>query len=65
MYDEVHVDFEGGTNTIIFVSCDDNLQEVLAELADTMGLEVENYQIVDTFSTEDTGFEDEDEYTDW
>ena len=65
MYDEVHVDFADGTDTIIFVPCDDDLQEVLAELADAMGLEVEDFQIVDTFSTEDTGFEDEDEDEPW
>jgi len=65
MYDKVRVSFKGGTSTIVFVPRDDDMQEVLADLADVAGAEVVDYQIVETVSTEDTGFEDEDEDEDY
>lgn len=65
MYDRVRVSFKDSTSTIIFVPRDDVIQEVLAELADATGLDVVDYQIVETISTEATGFEDEDERNDW
>ena len=50
MYDKIEVSFEDNTTTIIFVTEDDDTQDVLAGLQDSTGLDVIGYSILDTIT---------------